>query len=59
MDASVGAPHCPICNEAFEKYFDQDREEWMFRNAMKVEERVSVMTEVLEANLSAYRRAGY
>lgn len=26
---------CGICNESFEKYWDEVEEEWMFRNAIK------------------------
>ena len=28
---------CGICNEPFEKYWDEVEEEWMFRNAVKLD----------------------
>ncbi|KAJ3330945.1 hypothetical protein HDU76_004453 [Blyttiomyces sp. JEL0837] len=28
---------CTICNEKFERYWDEDQEEWMIRNAIKVD----------------------
>ena len=28
---------CGICNEPFEKYWDEVEEEWMFRNAIKLD----------------------
>ncbi|TPX37058.1 hypothetical protein SmJEL517_g00862 [Synchytrium microbalum] len=37
-----GASACPICNESFEKFFDQEREEWMFKNAIKLEHKARI-----------------
>lgn len=31
------ASACGVCGEAFEKYWDEDKEDWMLRNAIKFE----------------------
>ena len=39
---AAGEPNkcCSVCNEAFETYWDEDRDEWMYRNAVKVGENI-------------------
>ncbi|KAJ3342952.1 hypothetical protein HDU93_000611 [Gonapodya sp. JEL0774] len=40
-DDAVIAAGCPICGEKLEKYWDEDGEEWMVRNAVWVDGKVS------------------
>lgn len=35
--ADESQPNCALCREKFTQYWDTDQEEWMFKNAVKVE----------------------
>jgi pre-mRNA cleavage complex 2 protein Pcf11 len=39
-DPAKAATPCPICKEPFQSEFAEDEEEWIWRNAVKVENQV-------------------
>lgn len=40
IPASGGESKCEVCHEVLEKYFDEDQEIWMIRDAVKVGDKV-------------------
>ena len=41
---------CPICKEVFKSEFNEDDEEWIWRNALKIDDRVSSWCKRFECN---------
>ena len=46
--------HCPVCKEPLKSEFQEDEEEWIWRNALQVKDKVCPLYSLLLSNILTY-----